>query len=455
MVLPFAVIEHAFSLGNASQKQALLLELYSPELQLFKDLVSIKETRLIDVISKLQLQKASVIRHMTSVLEPILEKGIVDHSIIHRALMEYLTIADESSAAEIIKQVSGPLLVRAIHTKDGSRIGILSVKHGNAKERKKIVKGMKDQVDKIARDRWGAMVLVAILSLVDDTKLLSKNIIRGLEGNLKELMLDQNGRRSILQLLHPNCPRYFSPEDLFSLSLTVPSLSTKGEAERDSSVSHQQMESLDVHEEAEGEKDPDETVPETIEGNSDRKNLLLGEVGKKGPLTRRKELLINSGLAEKLIDACCETAEDLLRSKFGKEVIYEVATGGADGILHPSMDEKLGKLHEAIACLVAEPKVEGADEHLLEHFHSSRTIRKLILDSPVFASVLWEKALKGKCAIWSQGHSSKVISAFLEASDTDVREMAKTELEPLVESGILRLPAANESSKTDHEAKTE
>lgn len=42
--------------------------------------------------------------------------------------------------------------------------------------------------------------------------------------------------------------------------------------------------------------------------------------------------------------------------------------------------------------------------------------------------------------------SSKVISAYLESSDTTVNEMAKKELEPLVKSGILRLPAANESS---------
>lgn len=51
--------------------------------------------RLIDVISKLGLQKGSVLRHMSSVIQPILEKGIVDHSIIHRALMEYLSIADK------------------------------------------------------------------------------------------------------------------------------------------------------------------------------------------------------------------------------------------------------------------------------------------------------------------------------------------------------------------------
>ena len=37
ILLP-SVIEHAFQLGNASQKQSLLSELYSPELQLFRDL---------------------------------------------------------------------------------------------------------------------------------------------------------------------------------------------------------------------------------------------------------------------------------------------------------------------------------------------------------------------------------------------------------------------------------
>lgn len=37
----------------------------------------------------------------------------------------------------------------------------------------------------------------------------------------------QNGRRPILQLLHPNCSRYFSPDDLASLNMSIPSLSLK------------------------------------------------------------------------------------------------------------------------------------------------------------------------------------------------------------------------------------
>ncbi|KAI6706920.1 hypothetical protein NL676_009882 [Syzygium grande] len=51
--------------------------------------------------------------------------------------------------------------------------------------------------------------------------------------------------------------------------------------------------------------------------------------GKKDPLIRRRELLVNSGLAEGLVDVCIENVGELIASNFGKEVIYEVATGGS------------------------------------------------------------------------------------------------------------------------------
>ncbi|MQM03123.1 hypothetical protein Taro_035896 [Colocasia esculenta] len=147
------VIEHAFQLGNASQKQRLLSELYSPELQLFKDLTLNNKGRLVDVISKLALQKSSVLQHMTSIIQPVLEKGIIDHSIIHTVLLEYLTIADKSSATDVIQQLSSPLLVRMIHTRDGSRVGILCVKHGGAKLLSHPAQGIKTRParDRIAR----------------------------------------------------------------------------------------------------------------------------------------------------------------------------------------------------------------------------------------------------------------------------------------------------------------
>ncbi|PHU10075.1 Pumilio -like protein 24 [Capsicum chinense] len=335
---------------------------------------------------------------------------------------------------DIIQQLSSPDLVRMIHTKDGSKIGIFCIKYGSAKERKKIIKGMKDKVGKIARDKCATLVLVSILSIVDDTKHLSKVIIRELEGILKELLSDQNGRRPLLQLLHPNSSRHFSPDELAALGSSVPSLVTKSPSDvNDVNVALGEETKASGLAEA-GEEDSCHTGADATQRSH------LNEGGKKDPLTRRRELLVNSGLAEKLIDACCEMAEELLRSNFGKEVIYEVAMGGADSILRPTLDGKLETLHGVIASLAANPKMEGSDEqHLFEHFHSSRTISKLILDSPSFACTLYEKALKGKCSNWAQGHSAKVISGLLETSSSVVHKLVKKEVQPLVDDGILKL----------------
>ncbi|CAM8924351.1 unnamed protein product [Rhodiola kirilowii] len=378
-VVGSVVVEHAYQLGNASQKQQLLLELYSTELQLFKDLASTKETRLVDIISKLNLQKAAVLRFMAPIIQPILEKGIVDHSIIHKVIVELLP-------ADVIKELSSSLLVRMIHTRDGSKIGILCINHGSAKRERKIIKGMKGHVGKIAQDQCGSLVLCSILSTVDDTKLTTKIIIRELQTVLMELISDKNGRRVILQLLHPHCPRYFSPEDLALLNAS--------ETEEKDSKNETQ--------EDDDNKNEDSDV-----------KAVSTEGGKKDPFLRRQELLVNSGLGESIINTCIECAGELLRSNFGKEVVYELATGGSDRILHPTLDDKLKTLHEAIASAAAEPRSEEAGE---EH-----------------------EALQGKCKTWAKGHSAKVISAFLESSDPQLHELVKAELQPMVDDGTLKL----------------
>ncbi|KAL5996257.1 hypothetical protein ACLOJK_026331 [Asimina triloba] len=424
------VAEHAFQLGNGSQKQALLAELYSPELQLFKDLTT-KEGRLEALISKLGLQKQSVLQHMSSVIQPILEKGIVDHSILHRALMEYLSIADKVVSvlhitldqlqvvdfADVIQQLSGPLLVRMIHTRDGSRLGILCVKHGSTKERKKIIKGMKDHVGKIAHDQCGSMVLVCILSVIDDTKLLTKVIIRGLQPFLKELIVDKlsEWKAPTVAATSSKLPAGEKP-DIVSGNLEKP------------------IDSSAVLKSNNKDDDSDMETEQIVEG------------GKKDPSLRRFELLINSGLAESLADTCIDSAGELLQSNFGKDIVYEVATGGAGGILSRTLADKTQGLHESIATLASLPKGEKPNEHLFENFHSSRTLRKLVLDSPSFAATLWRLALEGKCESWAQGHSLKVVSAYLESSDSTVREMAKCELQSLIDQGILKPPETKQAA---------
>ncbi|WOL11133.1 hypothetical protein Cni_G19894 [Canna indica] len=454
------VIDYVFHLANGSQKQSLLMEMYSTELQLFKDLTLTNSGRLVDVISKLGLQKSSVLLHMSSVIQPLLEKGIINLSIVHKALVEFFTIADKSSAADVIQQLipllvqesasaeenldlsapemkktkiknkilKEPLLIRMVRTRDGMKICILCVKHSSAKERKKIIKGMKGHIRQLSLDQFGSLLLVCTLSVVDDTKLLTKVVIRELQTMLKELVMDKNGRRIVLELLHPQCSRYFAPEDLACLNLSVPSLLAQVEETKDL-------------------ENPDQAEQNNVEvsqtDNNDNEigsNVQLATGGKKDSFRRRHELLVESGLAEALFETCINNIGALLRSNFGKEVVYEVALGGSDGILQ-SFADKMNALHEAIASLAALPKTnESEEEHVLENFHSSRLIRKLVLDCPSFAATMWKTALKGKCDIWAQGHSCKVLLAFLESSVSEVKDLAKHELQLLMDRGVLKAP---------------
>ncbi|XP_048613198.1 pumilio homolog 24-like [Brassica napus] len=119
-----------------------------------------------------------------------------------------------------------------------------------------------------------------------------------------------------------------------------------------------------------------------------------------------------------------------------------MAVGGCDGILLPTLSENLRELYQAIASAAAEPKPEESEkssQHILEDFHSRRTIRRLVLDSPTFSSILFKKALSGKCWSWAQGHCSRILYAFLETQDVQVREMAKEELQVLVDEGALKI----------------
>jgi pumilio family protein 6 len=159
---------------------------------------------------------------------------------------------------------------------------------------------------------------------------------------------------------------------------------------------------------------------------------------KKDPSQRRHELLIKSELAEALVQSCMENVGELLRTNFGKEVLYEVAVGGKDNVLE-GITDRIHKLHDAIASDAAQPKTEDI-EHAFENFFSSRVIRRMIIDCPAFAVTLWRKALKGKCKIWAEGHSSKVVAAFLESPSSEVKDLAKRELQQLIDTGILKVP---------------
>uniref|UniRef100_A0A453PMC9 Uncharacterized protein n=1 Tax=Aegilops tauschii subsp. strangulata TaxID=200361 RepID=A0A453PMC9_AEGTS len=58
--------------------------------------------------------------------------------------------------------------------------------------------------------------VVCLLSIVDNTKLVTEIIIEELTKQLKELTFDKNG--TLLQMFHPHGSRYLTPTDLVYLN---------------------------------------------------------------------------------------------------------------------------------------------------------------------------------------------------------------------------------------------
>ncbi|KAF7109875.1 hypothetical protein CFC21_110067 [Triticum aestivum] len=440
-----AVLDHAFCQATRPQKRSLLLELYSTELQLSNDLKEEKPCRfsLLNIISKLGLQKSSVLQHMTTVIQPVLEKGIVEYSIVHTVILEYLTIADKTSALDVIRQLiphltqgtyavdelsgvarflgksevekkrsSKPLLIQIMQTKEGLKLGLACLKHGLAEDRKRIIKSLKWRIMKLALSDYGCLFVICLLSIVDNTELVTEVVIDVLKKQLKELIFDKNGRHPLLQLFHPLCSRYLTLGELFYLNYNVPSLVSKVNF---------------------GSKLDD--VADKEHGGSE--DTLVASDSKEDPIKRQQELLVKSELYEVLIETCIENVGQLLRTNFGKDVLYEVAVGGKNSFLE-GVTDRIHVLHNAIACDAARPRTDDGDEHAFDNYHSSRTIRRMILDCPAFAATLWKTALEGKCKLYADGFSSMVVGAYLESPDSMVKDLAKSELQLLIDGGILK-----------------
>ncbi|XP_037444274.1 pumilio homolog 24-like [Triticum dicoccoides] len=427
------------------QKIASLLVLYSTELQLSNDLKEEKPCRfsLLNIISKLGLQKSSVLQYMTTVIQPVLEKGIVEYSIVHTVILEYLTIADKTSALDVIRQLiphltqrtyavdelsgvarllgksevekkrsSKPLLIQIMQMKEGLKLGLACLKHGLAEDRKMIIKSLKGRIMKLALSDYRCLFVICLLSIVDNTELVTEVVIDELKKQLKELIFDKNGRHPLLQLFHPLCSRYLTLGELFYLNYNVPSLVSKVNF---------------------GSKLDD--VADKEHGGSE--DTLIASDSKEDLIKRRQELLVKSELYEVLIETCIENVGQLLRTNFGKDVLYEVAVGGKNNFLE-GVTDRIHVLHNAIACDAARLRTDDGDEHAFDNHHSSRIIRRMILDCPAFAATLWEKALEGKCKLYADGFSSMVLAAYLESPDSMVKDLAKSELQPLIDGGILK-----------------
>jgi len=154
-------------------------------------------------LATLSAVKANLIR--------ILNKGLVNSTLLQTVLWEFLCVCSVEDRSELIVMLRSYVITLS-QTKMGTKVAAQCIWHGNSKDRKIILKALKGNVKAICMSKYGHMTLLALFDSVDDTVLMQKIILSELQEDLVNIALNEYGKRVILYLVARRKSLYFSPD---------------------------------------------------------------------------------------------------------------------------------------------------------------------------------------------------------------------------------------------------
>ena len=383
------VVQLAYTeVATNAQRHQMYVELWGREFALFR---ASELTSLAALFEADPAAKVRVLKRLEITMTKAARKGLAVTSLVQKGLADLLHFGDAEQRVELVNSLRDAA-VHIMHTRDGARIACGCLRHGDAKDRKAVLKALKGFVPRAAQDPYGALVLCAALRFVDDTVLLGKAIWAELQPELAELAVTAHGCLPLLQLLAPASPRHFTPEQL----------SIVGEADAAAS--------------------------------------------KKQPQQRADEL--RRATLPALQALCAQHAAALARSPHGHALFLEAVAatlrgeGGGDdgddddgegdgeggvggGASAAAVEAAAPMLRALVAVVCTAGEGEGLEAHpLVSHHVGARLLKRLAKTAPGFAPLLLQamrKSGKGGLAGWAQRGAAWVVLALLEAPQSSAQ----------------------------------
>lgn len=406
-------------IATPTQKAKLLREWYGAEFAIFHtQMVNSTSADLKEMLERHPEKRAPIMRSLHELINQLVQKKATGFTILHDAMLQYyLNVQPGSEEAtefmELLKgDEEGDLLKNLAFTKSGARVVCLALSHGNAKDRKQILKTFKTIIQSLTYDSHGHQVLLAVFDVVDDTVLTSKSIFPELTGKdlafevqtqtLLASVIDRNARIALLYPFAGKSKAILPPEDLTLLD--------------------------EIHE-------------------------IRLHTSKKLPEVRRNELI--ASLSPSLLLLISYNAEALVATSFGCQFVTEV-------LLSASGDR--GPASRAVATLAR------TNAQILQTPAAGRMLKTLVLggrfnaqmksidrvEPPLgFHDVLWAK-IQDEIVAWAVSDNSFVVVGMLEAEGFEGKE----ELKKLLQRERKRLEHGTEEcelrkKKGDTKEKTE
>jgi len=395
------VLEYSVAnFSNAQQRQAMVEEFYgpsyvfhkSPEYNTLEELLKAKPEAQNSI---LDFMKAKVLSHV--------EKQSFTHQVVQKATLEFLRLSGifgKTEARQEVIEHAREALVHVLHTHEGARIAMQALWHGNAKDRKAILKSFKGHIVKVAMDEHGYQVLLAAIDVTDDTKMMSKALIEELAASsesLTSVMESKHGKTVIYYLIHHRDPRHIHPDLL--------------------------------------------AILKAGDGNAN---------SKKDPEVRRKEL--SSASLPHLLRHLTNQAPALMKTKKGAVAVYTILDAVENGAEKDVAEAK--NVFEVIIGLVAMPftddasdgsnaasndndamEVDSASFHPIGDVAGHFCVKKIIQQNSSFASLLLARVSDEDLRSWSVcNRGCYVLLALVEHKDEEVVARMKAALGSIKEA---------------------
>lgn len=162
-----------------------------------------------------EMMKTGILNSTKINLMKIATKNLVDNSLVHAVLLEFIEEAAEIDRNEIITAFI-PHLATIASTKQGSRAAVLCYLYSVAKERRAMLKSIKEHVVKLCIHEHGHLLILEILNSTDDTLNIKKTVIAAMISDIETIVSSEYGKRVVLFIVSPT-KEFFHPKLLDDL----------------------------------------------------------------------------------------------------------------------------------------------------------------------------------------------------------------------------------------------
>ncbi|ODV64913.1 Puf family RNA-binding protein [Hyphopichia burtonii NRRL Y-1933] len=212
------VVEDLYVLySSAEQKHQMIREFWGAEYAVFKD--SGKGKSVVDITKESAEKKQLITTNLYGTISASVEKGSTGFQILHAAMKEYTDIliddieANEPKIREFIELLNEQF-AELVHTQEGSEVACTLLALATAKERKVIIRSLKNHIKELVKNEHGNLVLITLYITVDDTVLVHKslNVEAFDDESIPSIISDKFARRPLIYLMKGLDGKYFNPK---------------------------------------------------------------------------------------------------------------------------------------------------------------------------------------------------------------------------------------------------